>query len=162
MKDDIFWAHMSYCWLHLILNVLLLRRTKWPYFHNIFMVDFFRYKKTIQIFYSAAPKNEGIEAATKGVLWKKVFLKILQNSQESTRAKVSLFIKFAGLIEHLWTIASENNCFIVIMILLLSVLLPLTYLWPMFPFYTPWKHQKTKGFLVFSGGIKWEHWPKTS
>ena len=28
----------------------------------------------------------------------------------------------------------------------------------MFPFYTPWKQQKTKGFLLFSGGIKWEHW----
>ena len=34
----------------------------------------------------------------------------------------------------------------------------LNYFWPMFPFYTPWKHQKIKGFLVFSGGIKWEHW----
>ena len=32
--------------------------------------------------------------------------------------------------------------------------------WPMFPFYNPWKHQKTKDFLVFSGGIKWEHWPE--
>ena len=30
----------------------------------------------------------------------------------------------------------------------------------MFPFYTPWKYQKTFGFLVFSGGIKWEHWPE--
>ena len=28
----------------------------------------------------------------------------------------------------------------------------------MFPFYIPWKHQKTKGFLLFSGGIKWKHW----
>ena len=25
----------------------------------------------------------------------------------------------------------------------------------MFLFYTPWKHQKTFGFLVFSGGKKW-------
>ena len=24
---------------------------------------------------------------------------------------------------------------------------------PMFPLYTPWKHQKALGFLVFSGGI---------
>ena len=30
----------------------------------------------------------------------------------------------------------------------------------MFPFYTSWKHQKTIGFLVFSGDIKWEHWPE--
>ena len=33
------------------------------------------------------------------------------------------------------------------------------------PFYNPWKHQKTSGFLMFSGGIegvkyvcKWETW----
>ena len=24
----------------------------------------------------------------------------------------------------------------------------------------PWKQQKIKGFLVFEGRIKWEHWPK--
>ena len=30
----------------------------------------------------------------------------------------------------------------------------LTHFWSMFPFETPWKHQKTLGFLVFSGGIK--------
>ena len=28
----------------------------------------------------------------------------------------------------------------------------------MFHIYNPWKHRKTVGFLVFSGGIKWEHW----
>ena len=33
-----------------------------------------------------------------------------------------------------------------------------THFWPMFPFYTPWKHQNTKRFLVFSGGINWEYW----
>ena len=33
----------------------------------------------------------------------------------------------------------------------------LTYFWPMFPFYNPWKHQKTKGFLVFSASMKWEN-----
>ena len=30
----------------------------------------------------------------------------------------------------------------------------------MFSFDTPWKHQKTFGFLVFSGGIKLENWPE--
>ena len=30
----------------------------------------------------------------------------------------------------------------------------LTHLWAMFPFYTPWKQQKTFGFLVFSGGME--------
>ena len=27
------------------------------------------------------------------------------------------------------------------------------------PILYPLKHQKTKGFLVFSGSIKWENWP---
>ena len=30
----------------------------------------------------------------------------------------------------------------------------------MFPFYTPWKRQKTLGFLTFSGGIERKHWPE--
>ena len=36
----------------------------------------------------------------------------------------------------------------------------LTLFYPMFPFHSPWKHQKTEGFLGFSGGVKWEHWPE--
>ena len=36
----------------------------------------------------------------------------------------------------------------------------LTNFWSMLPFYTARKHQKSKGFLVFSGGIKWEYWPE--
>ena len=30
----------------------------------------------------------------------------------------------------------------------------------MSPFYTPGKYERTKSFQVFSGGIKWENWPK--
>ena len=30
----------------------------------------------------------------------------------------------------------------------------------MFDFYTPWKHQKTEGFMTFLGGIEVEHWLK--
>ena len=30
----------------------------------------------------------------------------------------------------------------------------------MFHLYTPWKRQKTFGFLTFSGGIEMEHWPE--
>ena len=36
------------------------------------------------------------EAATRGVLYKKVFLKISQNSQENTCARVSFLIKLQG------------------------------------------------------------------
>ena len=28
------------------------------------------------------------------------------------------------------------------------------------PTFDPWKHQKSIGFLVFSEGIKGEHWPE--
>ena len=34
----------------------------------------------------------------------------------------------------------------------------LTQLQPMFHFYTPRKHQKTSGFLMFSGGTEVQHW----
>ena len=49
------------------------------------------------------------EAATEGVQRKKVFLEILQNSQENTCARVSFLIKlqaYTFFIEHLWTTAS--------------------------------------------------------
>ena len=36
----------------------------------------------------------------------------------------------------------------------------LTHFQTMFHFYTPWKHQKTSGFLTFSGSIEVEHWLK--
>ena len=32
----------------------------------------------------------------------------------------------------------------------------------MLHFCNPWKRQKTKGFLTFSGGIEMEHWAKMS
>ena len=30
----------------------------------------------------------------------------------------------------------------------------------MFHLYTPWKHKKTSGFLIFSGGVKMKNCPK--
>ena len=32
--------------------------------------------------------------------------------------------------------------------------------WPKFSSYNPCKHKKPKRLLVFSGGIKWKHWPE--
>ena len=34
----------------------------------------------------------------------------------------------------------------------------LTHFMPLAFFYTPWKHQKTSGFLIFSGGIERDQW----
>ena len=44
---------------------------------------------------------------------------------------------------------------------LIRIFLFLTYFVQMFPFNTPWKYQKSKGFVVFSRGIKWDHRPKS-
>ena len=41
-----------------------------------------------------------------------------------------------------------------------SLQIPLINFWPIFPFHTRWKHEKTFGFLVFSEGIKWAHRPE--
>ena len=38
----------------------------------------------------------------------------------------------------------------------------LTHFSPVSHFYTPWKRQKTKGSLTFSGGIEMWHWTKMS
>ena len=39
-------------------------------------------------------------------------------------------------------------------------IMPLTHFQLMLHIYTPWKHPKTYGFLVFSGGIEEEYWLK--
>ena len=43
-----------------------------------------------------------------------------------------------------------------------SILYALTLLMSISHFYTPWKPQRTKGFLTFSGGIKMGHWHEKS
>ena len=42
-------------------------------------------------------EEDNTEVATRSVLWKKVFLEVLQNSQENTCARVSFLNKVAGL-----------------------------------------------------------------
>ena len=42
------------------------------------------------------------------------------------------------------------------MLFIVDVLYNLTYFIPLVSFYTPWKHQKTSGFLIFSGDIERE------
>ena len=51
-------------------------------------------------------------------------------------------------------------CIPVVKISVISIEVLRSHFWPMFPLYTPFKHQKTKDFVVFPGGIKWEHWPE--
>ena len=40
------------------------------------------------------------------------------------------------------------------------IILLLTHFRPISSFYTPRKHQKTRGFLMFSGDIERKHWPE--
>ena len=53
-------SHISYFLLDMIVHALPFNWTKWPYFHNMFTVNCFCYKKTIFMFYSAVPKNKDI------------------------------------------------------------------------------------------------------
>ena len=53
--------------------------------------------QTGDIFITTSHKFSVPEAGTRSVLWKKVFLKILQNSQGNTCARVSFLNKVAGL-----------------------------------------------------------------
>ena len=46
----------------------------------------------------------------------------------------------------------ENTSFLLVNAFCISHFMPLT------SFDTPWKHQKTSGFLMFSGGIKRDQW----
>ena len=42
----------------------------------------------------------------------------------------------------------------------MMMIFPLTHFSPMSHFYTPWKRQKTYGFLTFLEGIEMWHWIK--
>ena len=55
-----------------------------------------------------------------------------------------------------WFWLFQFNCSRQTNSLILFTVHVLTYFWLMFPFYTPWKYQTIKGFLVFSGCIKLE------
>ena len=55
--------------------------------------------------------NRGTEATTRGVLWKKVFLKILQNSQENTYARVSFLKRDSGTGVFLWILQNFQEHF---------------------------------------------------
>ena len=59
-----------------------------------------------------------------------------------------------------FTIFCNQIVFRIISIPWLVCLIVLMHLRLMLPIYAPWKHLKTYGFLIFSGGIEREQWPK--
>ena len=56
-----------------------------------------------------------------------------------------------------WNCDTRNN---ISFLLRIICFMYLTHFSPMSHFYTPWKSQKTIGFLTFSEGIKMWHWTK--
>ena len=72
--------------------------------------------------------------------------KSLLDSKENTWWKVLQI--FYNFLIHIWTSHTA------------SIFFYLNPFQPIFHFYIPWKHQKTGGFLMFSGGIEVEHWLK--
>ena len=53
-----------------------------------------------------------------------------------------------------WAMAADFG----VLLLTLTTFSMLTLFSPIFNFYNPWKHQKTFGFLTFSGGIEMVYW----
>ena len=52
-----------------------------------------RFERTLKKVFLSAKSDQHIEPATRGVLWKKVFSEISQNSQKNTCARISFLIK---------------------------------------------------------------------
>ena len=59
-----------------------------------------------------------------------------------------------------WNSSQDTRNFKLSSQLLFSDRWSLTHFSPVSHFYTPWKRQKTFGFLTFSGGIEMWHWTK--
>ena len=87
-------------------NVFLKNTTTWKIKFSTSSLNLCAPNKHAQITVLEATKmkqkssmNDGIhiETASRGVLWKKVFLDILKNSRENTCARVSFFIKLQAL-----------------------------------------------------------------
>ena len=100
---------------------------------------------------------QATEAVTGGVLWKKLFLEISQNSQENTCARVSFFRKVAGLRPTIYQKRHWHRCFPVHFAKFprapfLQNTSKRLLLRPLIYFFTSWKQQKTTGFLVFFKG----------
>ena len=73
----------------------------------------------------------------------------LQNYQYCRSNRIQVFLYHSFLKHFLWKIFQKFS---------MKFLKPFPGQCPHF-IYIPWKHQKTKGSLVFSGSIKWKHWP---
>ena len=71
----------------------------------------------------------------------------------------SILLSIVMLLKLDWLPLILIDCGVTILARHLVIFSDLTHFWSMLPFYTPWKHQKNKVLLVFSGGIKLEHWP---
>ena len=53
----------------------------------------------------------------------------------------------------------HENCLCIRMNMIIDTTVQ-THVMPMISYYTPWKHQKTRAFLMFSGGKERKQWHK--
>ena len=100
---------------------------------------------------------QGTEAVTGGVLWKKLFLEISQNSQENTCARVSFLVKLQAWGRQPYQKRHWHRCFPVNFAKFprapfLQNTSKRLLLRPLIYFCTSWKQQQTTGFQVF---FKW-------
>ena len=86
-------------------------------------------------------------------------LRVSIKSKDEVRFTISVYILSkklsAATIPYLFEVDPET---VTIRQLKLMVSFIFTHFNPMFHFYIPWKHQKTRGFLLFSGSIEMDQW----
>ena len=76
--------------------------------------------------------------------------------QDQKRCFFTIYLRTVVCRGHCWIIVTFIIHYRLNTFLIHFLLISLTHIHPMFHFCTPWKHQKTCGFL-FSGGIEVEH-----
>ena len=82
---------------------------------------------------------------------KKLKANIANGLSPNVTSNINVFFFY---IRKSWTVFNSKQC------QFFKVLMFWNNFLPMFSVDTTWEHQKTKGFLLFSGGLKWEHWPE--
>ena len=92
--------------------------------------------------------------------WSHIVPKLSPSSTDLVQSIISLqTLKNVLLLKFLMLMLTiKNSCLYTLQYVKYVTQPCLTHYCPVFSFYNPWKYQKTVGFLMFSRGIKSEHW----
>ena len=154
--EDFFivYIHNTDTFKELLINISTL------FFHSSYQLILTFLKVAMKQYYTYLSKFISTNTDSfRELLWQNI-THIFQNSNRPTLTFHSVITKL---------ILSENYCRIILNIFLdftsintkvFRELLPtlLTHFMPLISFDTLWKHQKTRGFLMFSEGIKRDQW----